>query len=187
MERIKEKQMYLEQLGDLVKQRRMITEEILLVRQHLAKLDSEIEQHKEYMSAAEYISIRNSIRKELEVEMREQVRNEMIAEQVTKAVEITHKEEVPSPSVIPNEVLAEAKFEANKKSRKDVGVETVARIVKSFLKEAGRPVEFDELYNYVQENRNHSWNRKAFSQLLWKVKQIDDRVENPMRGFYQYR
>jgi hypothetical protein len=179
VDRIKEREMYLEMLGDLVKQRRVLTEEILMVRNHLTKLDQEIEQHKEYMSAAEYINIRNSIRKELEVEMRQQVKQEIEAEQKPVVEEVQ--------SVIPAQEMAEAKFHENQKSRKDVGAETIARVIKSYLQEAGRPVEFDDLYEFVQENRNHSWNRKAFSQLMWKVRQIDERIENPSRGYYQYR
>lgn len=183
MERIKEKQIYLEMLGDLVKQRRVITEEILLVRNRLDTLDKEIEQHKEYMSAAEYINIRNSIRNELEIEMREQVKNEILAEQRKGKVE-----EVPSPSVIPAEVIEESKFVENQKAiTKDVSFQTVVQVIKTFLKESGRPVSFDELHAHLEENRNHTWNRKAFSQIMWRAKNEDERIENPTRGFYQYR
>ena len=183
MERIKEKQLYLEMLGDLVKQRRALTEEILLVRNHLDTLDKEIEQHKEYMSAAEYINIRNSIRRELESEMREQVRNEILAETLKGKVE-----EVPSPSVIPTEVIAEAVYNENRKAtKKDLSPQQLAIRVKQFLQELGRPAELEEIQTHLEQELNHSWRGKSFQQMIYKVRQVDERIENPTRGYYQYR
>jgi hypothetical protein len=178
----REKELWLETLSDLVKQRRMLTEEILIARNYVEKLNSQLEREKEFMSAGEYINVRNSIRRELETEMREQVRQEILSETLRGKVE-----EVPSPSVIPTEVIEEAKFNANKASKKDLSPERLAYKVKEFLKEAGRPVEIHEIKQFLEEDLNHAWNDKTFQQTLYKIRKIDERIENPTRGFYQYR
>lgn len=182
MERIEERDLYLKMLSDLVNQRRTLTEEILLVRRHLAKLDEEIETHKEYMSATEYINLRLSIKKELEVEMRKQVKDEIEEEQQDSQEIVEEDKEIFSKDEISNSRYSDN----SNKIKLDKSIETLAAITVSYLRDAVIPVSKDDLKDYLEENRNTTWKSKSFSQLLWKMKEYDARIINSSRGYYQY-
>lgn len=174
----KERDLYVEMLGDLVKNRRLITEEIVLVRNHISEIDKEIEKTHEYMSAEQYINIRNSIRAELEVEMREQVKFEILNNK-TSPVDEKNK-------VISYEEIAEAKEMAKKSEiKKDISYERIFKTIRKMFNELKRPLNVQEMKKYVEADRNHNWTSAGFSNILWNIKKIHPEFILVKRGFYK--
>lgn len=196
MKKTDEKTLYLEMLSELISTRRALTEEILLVRTRLTALDDEVKQESEYMSAESYITLRHNIKRELEKDMREQIKREVEIEHSANQVAVPDNTKSnmdiaeffsESSSVIPPEVVAEAKYQDNKKMvRKDVSVPVLCNVVIRILKEYGRPMELNKLKAELEADRNNFWKPKSWSQLVWKIKQEEPKLVGAGRGYIQY-
>lgn len=186
MDLLKERELNYEMLRDLVQERRAITEMMLDIKQTIKRLDGEIERYQETLSAKEYINLRNSMKRELEVSMREQIRAELEAE---FAQQQPTYEEPQESSIVPLQEMEHAKErEAKKTSRKDISLQTVCKIALTYCKEIGGMVATDDLKAHLEQNRNHTWTKQSFTQLVWKMKnELGGQLYTPTRGYIQYR
>lgn len=179
MDKLKEKELYVEMLSDLIKQRRVITEEIILVRNKLDELDSDIKRTQEYMSATEYINIRNAIRKELELEMRQQVKTEIVEE---NAVELNPD---TKESIIPKDVVQRAKEVENKNNT--LSFEALRSAVENYLRDEGIPRNNEQIRQHCETLFNTNFSGKAWTNTMWRIKTESKYLESTGRGFTQYK
>lgn len=197
MNKAEERALYLEMLSELISTRRSLTDEILLVRTRLGMLDDEVKQESEYMSAEAYITLRNNIKKELDKDMREQIKREVmseyVAEQQTAIPESTPYFDIdnflsePSSSIIEPEVIAEAKYQEKQRTvKKDLSVPVLCNVAIRILKEYGMPMSLDAFKIELEADRNNVWKQKTWTQLVWKMKQHEPKLQGAGRGYLQY-
>lgn len=71
--------------------------------------------------------------------------------------------------------------------KKKPSFERMSTVVINLLKESGMPLDTHTIRKHLEETLDYTFSGNGFSMVLWKVKKENERIEQPSRGFYQYK
>ncbi|WKV22450.1 hypothetical protein [Bacillus phage vB_BceS-M2] len=160
-----------EMRSELLQTRRAISEELLMVGQQIKEMESQVKRTDEYMSASEYIGIRERIRKEVQAEY-EQAK---VMERAKLAVarENLTVTNVPKPDttaeIIEKIEAHEAVIDQQGKEKeppKRPAREKAYTTIKTILKEYGEPMATGDLLILANEQLNYHYRHSAFLNIL---------------------
>ena len=132
------------------------------------------------MSATEYINIRNAIRKELEIEMRQQVKTEVMKENNVVKSNTEVKE-----SIIPQDVIQRAI--ENENQDRTISFEALRSAVENYLRDEGIPRNNEQIRQHCEALFNTNFSGKAWTNTMWRIKTESKYLESTGRGFTQYK
>ncbi|AKQ08579.1 hypothetical protein PBC5_013 [Bacillus phage PBC5] len=164
-----------EMRSELLKTRRAISEELLMVGQQIKDMESQVKRTDEYMSASEYIGIRERIRKEVQAEYEQAKVVERAKLAVAKEKLTVHQ--APASVPVPDTAVAimekveqhEAWCDKNgieKPLVKRPTREKAYATIRTILKELDEPTHGTMLLELVNEQLGYTYKRSAFMNIL---------------------
>lgn len=189
-------------MHSLLEERRAITEELMVIRSRMKKLDDFQEIGINDIPAIDYVRLKNSlnnIKYELSRDKIKAGHDSYKQSMYNAPPQNTYEEEPEQEPIVEQKELwdditpkkqEEPKINKHNDStakRKPPSFERVMSIVVQLLKDTGRPVDTKEIRAAVQEETNYTFTGNTFSTHLWRIKNADSRVTQPARGYYQYQ
>lgn len=178
----KEKLNYLyEMRSELLKTRRAISEELLLVAEEIKECERTVKRTDEYMSAAEYVGIRNRIRAEVMGEetarIREEERQKLLGELQAK-YKVDSAEEI----IEKVEVFDQHGYETPVRNKPAAVRETVI----SILKEIDGYATAEQLRHIIETEKGYHYKKQSWLTMISKFAAEDARIGKAGRGKYVY-
>lgn len=187
-------------MHSLLEERRLITEELLIIRKRINKLNDFQEIGINDIPAIDYIRLKKSL-DDMKYELsRDKIKaghdaykqsmysappQNTYAKPEPTVEQITIEQEESWEDITP-EQPAEPKKEIIKPKKTPPSYERTKSIIVQLLKEAGGPVDIGKIRSVVEEKADYKFKGNRLSMALWQLKKENDRVTQPARGFYQY-
>lgn len=183
-----EKAFIYEMMKDITKERRLLFDAYFDLKKRIDFLNSLEEKGIEELSIEGYLDLHrksqketiiNNIKRETDHQI-QKIEKEYIIEESRK------NEENQEKSIIPTPIISEAVHQERKK-RGNLSKEKVATTTISVLKDAGVPLKLSELINRVGVILDAKISKSSFQNTTLPELMEKDKLDRPMRGFYQYR
>lgn len=182
-----------EMRSELLKTRRAISEELLMVGQQIKEAEAQVKRTDEYMSASEYIGIRERIRKEVQAEFEQAKVMERARVAVAKEHLTVHQ--APKSAPVPDTAVAIMKkieqHEAwcdqqgiEKPLKKRPSREKAYTTIRTILKEYGEPMAGSDIIILVNEQLNYEYKHSAFLNILSDACKLDY-IKRESHGIYK--
>jgi len=202
----RERELKLEMLNELISTRRIISEEILMVRKEINELETRMERaerFKETEIQTKPVIYEKDLLSEMlpSNEIQEEKNETIILNEIIEPPTFESDIEIPMtidfdfeklPKVepeqkIPQAVIDDAKEKEKKKSvRKDKGFKTISQTAMMILKEKGVPMNVADLKKEVEERRDITIPKSSWYQMVYKMKKELPKVKDAGYGHLQY-
>ena len=169
-------------MKETTEERRKLTDIYYGLKERLDFLNNLEQRGIEDLSLKGYADLHNQTYKEAVIN---NIKRE--SEHQIQKIENHHIIEESEKSVIPKEEVAEAVHKENKKRRGIFSADKLQSTTITVLRDAGVPLKLEELLNRVSIVLDSKINKSTFQNNVITKLLEKNKVDRPMRGFYQYR